>query len=304
MSPAADVQAQLLHARLEMLRLRTLGVGALAILILVLGLTTGAGHASAALKTLVQVLFNATEGVHVPANMFQAPADWAWTRSPVLLQLAFVVIGIGGIVQMTRQVLGAVQVRLWVAVLLGLSCGIVYTNSDLGSVWQAQQRELVKTVRAKDWARVEQLSSTSRNSLAHAYVMAQVGLAKPDAVLLQLHGKALVDQIDDTLMRRGQDREARDFQVFSAGSEFEPRVLRDLDVAVYGAPHTEIGLSLGNADALAPRGGAQGFGSLTAQLLGLAVAGVGIAAAFALLRLWKAMRARLHRLRPQMASGG
>ena len=291
----ADVQAQLLLDRLELLRLRTLLVGALGMLGLVAGLVASAGFANSLLKGLLQGLAPGAAGLHVPANMFQLPAQWEWTRAPVLLQLAFAAIGIGGIVQMTRQVLSAVQVRLWFAVLLGLAAGIAYTQADLGSVWHPSQRELVEAVQAKEWARVEQLSATSKNPLAHAYVMAQVGLVKPDAGLLQLHGKTLIDQVDDTLMHRGQDREARDFQLLSATSEFRPQILSALDVAIYGAPHTEIGLRLAQAEPSAKA--SQGVWALAPSLLGFGVAAAGIAAAFALLGLWRRMRSRLHRLR-------
>ena len=297
MTPIVEADAELLQERLELLRLRTLLVGALGIVGLVAGLVALLGFGSQALKLLGQALVFNTEGFHVPGNLFQAPADQSWARSPVLLQLAFVAIGIAGISQMTRQVLGKVQVHLWLTVLCGLALGIIYTQSDMGSLWHASQRELVQAVRAKEWARVEQLSSTSQNPAAHAYVMAQVGLAKPDPALLQLHGKPLVDRIDDMLMRRGQDREARDNGLLSVADAFEPQTLRDIDLAVYGAPHTQIGLSLAPTATAVRQASAKGW-AMAGSLVATVVAVAGTGAAIALLLLWRRMTARLLWLRP------
>lgn len=301
MTQVAEADAELLQDRLELLRLRTLLVGALGIVGLVAGLVALLSYGSLALKLTGQALVFSTEGFHVPGNLFQSPSDTAWARSPVLLQLAFVAIGIGGIAQMTRQVLSTVQIRLWLAVLCGLTLFITYTQSDLGSVWHPTQRDLVKAVRAKEWARVEQLSSTSQNPVAHAYVMAQVGLAKPDAALLQLHGKALVDRIDDVLMRRVQEL---DYGLLSLADEFRPQILKDIDVAVYGAPHTQIGLSLTSPASSARQEPAQERWVVASTLLAMGAATAGIGAAVALLLLWRRMAARLRRLRPWVMAAG
>lgn len=303
MTPIAEADAELLQERLELLRLRTLLVGALGIVGLVAGLVALLAYGSQALQLLGQALVFNTEGFHVPGNLFQVPADESWARSPVLLQLAFVAIGIAGISQMTRQVLGKVQVRLWLAVLCGLALSITYMQSDMGSLWHPAQRELVQAVRAKEWARVEQLSSTSKNSTAHAYLMAQVGLAKPDPALLRLHGKPLVDRIDDMLMRRGQDREARDNGLLGVADAFKPQILRDIDLAVYGAPHTQIGLSLAPTATATRQDPAKGW-ALARLLVAMLVAAAGMGAAIALLRLWRRMTARLLRLRPWVMAAG
>ncbi|MES2584881.1 MAG: hypothetical protein V4627_19305 [Pseudomonadota bacterium] len=298
MTQTSEADAELLQDRLELLRLRTLLVGAVGMVGLVAGLVALLGYGSQALKLVGQSLASNAEGIHIPANLFQVPDDEAWARSPVLLQLAFVAIGIAGIAQMTRQVLGTVQVRLWLAVLCGLALGITYMQSDFGSLLHSSQRELVKAVRAKEWARVEQLTATSRNWGAQQYVMAQVGLVKGDANLLQLHGKVLVDRIDDMLMRRGQDRETRDNGLLAGADAFNPRVLQAIDLAVYGAPHTQIGLSLAPSSSTQQRDTPQWGWTLVRAVLSMAVAAVGIGAAFGLLMLWRRMTARLRRLRP------
>jgi hypothetical protein len=297
-------EAELLQDRLELLRLRTLLVGALGMLGLVVGLVTLLGYGSQALKLVGQALASGTDGFHVPANLFQEPADESWARSPVLLQLAFVAIGIGGIAQMTHQVLSTVQIRVWFAVLVGLAGCITYTQSDVGSLWHSAQRDLVKAVRAKEWARVEQLVANSQNGVARAYVMAQVGLAKQDAGLLQLHGKALVDQIDDMLMRRGQDRESRDRGLLAAADDFKPHILRDIDIAVYGAPHTQIGLSLAQSGRTQAQTTSRWGWTLARAVLSMLAAVASIGIAFALLMLWKRMTARLRWLRPWVMTAG
>lgn len=299
MTQMAEADAELLQDRLELLRLRTLLVGALGIVGLVAGLVALLGYGSQALKLAGQALIFNTEDFHVPGNLFQTPADTSWARTPVLLQLAFVAIGIGGIGQMTRQVLSTVQIRLWLAVLCGLAIVITYLQSDIGSVWQPAQRDLVKAVRAKEWARVEQLSSTSKNPMAHAYVMAQVGLAKPDPALLQLHGKTLVDRIDDVLMRRGHDL---DYGLLGIADEFRPQVLKSIDLAVYGAPHTQIGLNLTSEANAAPQDSARWAIAGTLLAAGAATAGMGTA--IALLMLWRRMTARMRRLRPWIVAVG
>jgi len=299
MTPIAEADAELLQERLELLRLRTLLVGALGIVGLVAGLVALLGYGSQALQLLGQALVFNTEGFHVPGNLFQVPADDSWARSPVLLQLAFVAIGIAGISQMTRQVLGKVQVRLWLAVLYGLALSITYMQSDMGSLWHPAQRELVQAVRAKEWARVEQLSSTSQNPTAHAYVMAQVALARPDLALLQLHGKPLVDRIDDMLMRRG----ARDNHLLTRADAFKPQILRDIDLAVYGAPHTQIGLSLATTATAARQAPATGW-AVAQALVATVAAAAGTGAAIALLLLWRRMTARLLWLRQWVMAVG
>jgi hypothetical protein len=304
MTALDEIDAALLQDRLELLRLRTLLVGGLGMLGLVAGAVALVGYGSYAVTLVGQMLVGSADAFDVPSNLFQAPADQAWARTPVLLQLAFAAIGIAGIAQMTRQVLSRVQVNLWFAVLLGLAAGIAYTKSDFGSVWSSPQRELVSAVRAKEWTRVEQLSSSSQNTLAHAYVMAQVGLAKPDASLLQLHGKPLVDQIDDVLMNRGQDQGAQKRFLLSINDKFRPPILRDIDVAVYGAPHTQIGLSLAQRDNTGKRGTFQSGWALLSALVYVGLAAAGMGAAFALLLLWRRMATRLRWLRPWVVAAG
>ena len=303
MTQTVAAEADLLQDRLELLRLRTLLVGALGMLALVVGLVALAGYGSDAVKLAGQMLVSNTGGFHVPSNLFQAQADDAWARTPVLLQIAFVVISISGMAQMTRQALGTVQVRLWIAVLVGLAGCIIYMQSDVGSTWNTSQRALVKAVRAKEWASVEQLAATSKNTVVQRYVMAQVGLAKPDTGLLQLHGKVLIDQIDNMLMRRGQDRDARDNGLLGLADAFNPEILRDIDIQVYGAPHTQIGLSLATSASSAGRSASQGGWALAASLLWMGVALAGMGVATALLLLWKRMASRLRWLRWFVAAG-
>jgi hypothetical protein len=285
--------AQQVQDRIELLRLRTLLVGAVGMLGLVAGglvVVSATGHA---LKLAWQVLASDAGRIHVPANLFQAPADEDWARAPALLQLAFAVIGLGGVVQITRQAISAVQVRVWCGVLLALAAAMAYTQLDLGSLWQAPQRQLMKAVQAQQWDRVEQLSSASHNLAGHAYVMAQVGLVKPDRALLLTHGKPLVDRIDDLLLQRGPE----DTLLLAAADSFSPQVLRDIDVAVYGAPHTEIGLRLAAAGAAPPSAGR----ALAWELLWAGAAAGLVVAAGASLRLWRRMAARLHDLRAWQA---
>lgn len=300
MTNATESDAALLLDRLELLRLRTLLVGSLGILGLVACLVALVGHVSNVVTLGGEALLGNAKGFHVPANLFQEATDGSWARTPFLLQLAFAAIGIGGIVQMTSKVLSKLQVRLWFAVLLCLATCIIYTTSDFGSVWHTSQRDLVNALRAKEWERAAQLSSTSKNAMSYAYVMAQIGLLKPDARLLELHGKTLVDQIDQVLMHSKQDFEPWQISVLHVTDNFKPKILRDIDVAVYGAPHTEIGLRLAQpAIAATPSTSRSGWG-VAHNLLSLLVAAAGIGAAIALLRLWIRMAARLHWLRPKI----
>jgi hypothetical protein len=283
--------AQQVQDRIELLRLRTLLVGALGMIGLVAGGTVVVAATGHVLKLAWQVLASDSGRIHVPANLFQVPADGTWARSPALLQLAFAVIGLAGIVQITRQAISVVQVRVWCGVLLCLAAAMAYFQFDLGSLWQAPQRQLMKAVKAQEWDRVEQLSSASHNLAGHAYVMAQIGLVKHDRALLLAHGKPLVDRIDNLLLQRG----AEDTQLLAAADGFSPQVLRDIDVAVYGAPHTEIGLRLAAAG---PNAGPSSAGrALAWELLWLCAATVLLIAAGASLRLWRGMTRRLHDLR-------
>lgn len=299
MTQWTQAETELLQDRLELLRLRTLLVGALGILGLVVSLVIFLGYGSQALQLVSQMLISDTSGFHVPSNLFQAPADESWARNPVLFQLAFAAIGVGGVAQMTSQILSTVQVRLWLAVLTVLGACIAYTQSDLGSVWHASQRHLVEAVRSKEWGRVEQLSATSKNALAHRYVMAQIGLNKPDTELLQRYGKVLVDQIDDSLMRSGPVYGTQDNGLLAATDSFSPQILKDIDVALYGAPHTLIGLTVTQ-----PTGTSQRGWALARSLISMILAVGGIGAAVVLLLLWKRMSERLRWLRGWITEGG
>jgi hypothetical protein len=294
----SEAAAQLLQDRFELLRLRTLLVGALGILGLVVSLVALFGFGSRIFSLLGQALATNSEGIHVPSNLFQAPVDTAWARSPILLQLAFVAIGIGGISFMTRQVLSTVQVRLWLVVLGGLALCIVYMQSDIGSVWTSKQRDLVKSIRAKEWTRAEELSSASRNAVGHRYLMAQIGLAKPDVNLLRLHGKVLVDQIDDSILRRVANESGLDGDLMAAAAPFKPQILKAIDIAVYGAAHTQIGLSLVQSDSSDKHGDAGLGWALARSVVAVITALLGIGLAFSLLRLWRRMVYRLRRLQP------
>jgi hypothetical protein len=294
----SEAAAQLLLDRFELLRLRTLLVGALGIIGLVVSLVALFGFGSKIFGLIGQALAANSQGIHVPSNLFQAPVDSSWARSPVLLQLAFVAIGIGGIAFMTRQVLSTVQVRLWLVVLGGLALCIVYMQSDVGSVWHAKQRDLVKSIRAKEWGRVEELSSASSNVVGHRYVMAQIGLVKPDAELVRLHGKVLVDQLDDSMLRRVPNEAGSDSSLLTAAEPFKPQILKAIDVAVYGAAHTQIGLSLMQSDSSEKYGHAGVGWALARSVVVVITALLGIGLAFTLLRLWRRMVHRLRRLQP------
>lgn len=135
---------------------------------------------------------------------------------------------------------------------------------------------------------VEQSSAASTHDLAHRYVMAQVGMVKPDTDLLQLHGK-----IDNMLMRRAQYHDARINSLLDTTDAFKPNTLKAIDIQVYGAPHTQIGLSLTKSAGTNLSKVPQNGWALAVALLSMAVAIVGLVAAVALLLLWRPMAARL-----------
>jgi hypothetical protein len=298
----SEAAAELLQDRFELLRLRTLLVGSLGIVVLIFSLVALFGYGSRALSLLGQAISMGTDEFHVPNNLFQKPADTSWSRTPFLLQIAFVVIGISGISYMTRQVLSTLQIRVWLAVLFGLAVCIIYMQSNVGSVWNSSQRDLVKAVRAKEWTLVEQLSSGSQNQVGHNYVMAQIGLVKPDDKLLQLHGKTLVDKLDDMLMRRGSHIEAFDSGLLSVADEFKPKVLGAIDMAIYGSAHTQIGLSLAQSATMQENNSGSWGWALTKTIFEMLIALVGIVIALLLLRLWRLMTRRLRWLRPWVAA--
>jgi hypothetical protein len=300
----AEMDAELLQDRFELLRLRTLFVGGLGVLVFIFSLVALLGFGSRFFSLLGQVLTTGNDGFHVPGNLFQKPADAAWSRTPALLQIAFVVVGISGISYMTRQVLSSWQVRAWLAVLVLLSLSIIYTQSDVGSVWHSSQRVLVKAVHSKEWSVVEQLSSTSQNTLAHNYVMAQVGLIKPDNVLLQLHGKELVDKVDDLVMRRGLYAENMDSSSLKVADEFKPHILKMIDVSIYGAAHTQIGISLEQPNGLQKHNSPSRGWTMARSLLEMLGALAGIGVATALFFLWRLMARRLRWLRPWIMAAG
>lgn len=289
----AEADAELLQDRLELLRLRTLLVGALGIVLLVVSLVALLGYGSQALNLVWQWFSNSNDTLHVPSDLFKKPIDTAWARSPVLLQIGFVAIGFAGISYMTRQILSPVQVRVWFAMLLVLALCILYTQWDIGSIWHSSHRNLVKASQAKEWSRVEQLSSESGNAPGHQYVMAQVGLLKADTAMLQQHGKALVDQLDSMLLNSydGGVGEGAGYLLIAA-DKFEPSVLKAIDLAVYGAAHTEIGLRSAQTTP-----SAKGWATVGA-FLGILAALTGLAGAGALLILWRLMAKRLRWLRP------
>jgi hypothetical protein len=294
----AEAAAELLQDRFELLRLRTLFVGALGILILIVSLIVFFGYGSKALILISHALTANTNGFHVPSNLFQAPVDTSWARSPFLLQLAFVVIGISGISYMTRQVLSNVQIRVWVAVLGVLALCIVYMQSDIGSVWHSSQRDLIKAVNKEDWSRVEQLSLESRNSLGHGYVMAQVAIAKSDQIYLKTHSKLFVDVLDNMLMRRGFYAETIDGGLLKTADDFKPQILKTIDIAIYGAPHTQIGLSLVKLNDSSKQEAGIQFREFTGIIMIMALAIGGVVLAYVLFKLWRRMTHRLRWLKP------
>jgi hypothetical protein len=290
----AEAAAELLQDRLELLRLRTLLVGAIGIVGLLVCLVALISFGNQAVSLVGEWFSKDTGGVHVPRNLFQSTAEAALVRGPMLLKIGFVVIGVGGMVYMTRQALSAFQVRGWLTVMALIGFTNLYAQWDMGSVWRTEHRDVVRAVKAKEWTRVDQISSGSQNTMGYRYVIAQVGLVKPDAALVQLHGKALVDEINDLVLSHGTGDYTGGESLLKAADPFKPQVLAAIDAAVYGAPHTEIGLKV----AQTARSGSGGGGAFIRSTLVLVGAVLGLIASVGLLVLWRSMARRLRWLRP------
>ena len=293
----SQVAAELQQDRIELLRLRTLLVGFFGILCLVVSLVLLSGFGRQTF-TFVGQWINDTAEFHVPNNMFLVAPNPAWARTPVLLQLGFAAIGFGGVIYMTQQVLGEFQKRLWLLTMCILAMAIFYSHSNTGSIWHTKHRELVKAVRAGEWDRVEEFASKSPNPDAKRYVMAQVGLIKKDSDLLEQHGKVLIDEIDAALYSASVGT-----SLLKAADDFNPRILKNIDVAVFGAAHSQIGLVLTQSPSAEKKYMPTLWLSFLRSIVATALAMLGVGLSIKTLQLWRHMSNRHRRLKYWLVQG-
>ncbi len=277
-------QSEILMDRVQLLKLRTALVGIAGFLLLTVTLAALIEFFPYALAA-IKHLWASDSRVHVPGQLF-VNLD-STSRMPWILPLTFLAVAALGVSAMSRDAMTALQRKLWLVLMVLLGSGAVWTqlSADGNRTAQAQ---LEAALKKQDWSRSAMLLGGVNTMSAH-YVRAQIALAQGDAPGAREQGLKLMPAVDQLLMSPPDiSRPTLYFR------DMRPAVLQRIDLATYGAAHSEVSIAL-----------AQGYGApetsiwVSAIELGLALlaSALGLVCAGLTLGLWYRMVQRVRAVR-------
>ncbi len=277
-------QNDILMDRVQLLKLRTALVGVLGFLLLattVAALIAFFPQALAAIKHL----WASRSVVHVPGQLFSNLAST--TRMPWILPIAFLAVAALGVSAMSRDAMTAFQRKCWLALMVVLGAGAVWTQlSSDGS--RTAQAQLEAALKKQDWARAATLLSGA-NPRGAEYVLAQIALAQGDAAGAREQGLKLMPAVEQLLMHPQLENQSAVFL-----REMRPLVLRRIDLATYGAAHSEVSIALAQGRGT-PEPSA--WGSAIQLGVALLASAMGLVCAGLVLGLWYGMVKRVRAVR-------
>jgi hypothetical protein len=276
---AARSAARPVHDRLRTLRARTLGVGVLA----ALGLVVGARLVLRPLGDLLSWGYSLLLGPagfgrpHVPHASGDLGSDLTQWALVVTLSMAVIGHSVGAFGRTPLRVVMLVPL----AVLVVITVFVPATASWL-NVWPgAIEREIVRGRFESTQARLGQLGYPEE---LRSYVQAQMALRVADDAGLRVQGAAVLERADAVVY--GYEVRAN-----ALALQYKPEIVLAIDRGMHGAPLSEVGIREASGSVSSRTG--RRLAMAMRALAGLACLGL----VWPLLRLWNEMRLRGERIR-------
>ena len=230
-----------LAARLDLLRLRTTVLGMSAAIAVGMGaflfLDNGL-HLFHSLHTL-----DSTD--RLPP--FQIPSGFVDTlgsdKVSLLLRLTFLLIWVTGIWGISTRRLVGLERLGWGTLLIIIALFILRPMFDESSMGNISESALRRAIAAKNWDAAEQIVQTEPDGIMKTYTFAQIALHTGDRKGLLRYGLPFVDTIDSALLKADPQQAA---EALIPLKEVHPEVVYALEMALYGAPRTSVGIAFYN----------------------------------------------------------
>lgn len=231
-------QRQRLQDRVELLKLRTAFLGLMGFLLLAMAAVMLLNVGPSAIDAVASVLLGAGS-VHIPENLY---ADLSNTsRMPLILQLSFLAVAALGVSAMSRNGMSALHCKLWLVLLVGLAAAALFTQLTLDGN-RVSRGPLQSAIDKQDWAEAFRLLPFNTNAMGAAYVQAQIALVQNDAVGAGVQGIKILPLIEQELLRTRADGLSDNGSIYQPTRYFRSDVLRRIDLATYGAAHSELSI--------------------------------------------------------------
>ena len=279
-------QRQRLQDRVELLKLRTALLGLIGFLLLAMAAVMLLNVGSSAIDAIASVLIGAGS-VHTPENLY---ADLDNTsRMPLILQLSFLAVAALGVSAMSRDGMSALHCKLWLVLLTGLGGAALFIQLTLDGS-RASRSPLQAAIDKKDWAQASSLLPFEANPIGAAYVQAQIALAQNDTVGAGVQGFKVLPLVEQVLFRKHADGQPTNSLMYQPTRYFRLDVLQRIDLATYGAAHSELSIEPGPGlnSAQSSR-----VAQITKSILTAAAALLALALSILILTLWVAMVRRV-----------
>ncbi len=279
-------QRQLLQDRVELLKLRTALVGIIGFLLLAMAAVMLISVGPSAIDAMASVLIRVGP-VHVPENLY---ADLGTTsRMPLVLQLSFLAVAALGVSAMSRDGMSALHCKLWLVLLAGLGgCALFFQLTMDGS--RASRSTLQSAIDKKDWVQASRLLPFEANPMGAAYVQAQIALVQNDTVGAGAQGFKVLPLVEQVLFRKHADGLPANSSMYQPTRYFRVDVLKRIDLATYGAAHSELSIETGPATNSAQ---SSRVAQITRSILTVAAALLALALSTLALMLWVTMLRRV-----------
>lgn len=234
-------QRQRLQDRVELLKLRTALLGLIGFLLLAMAAVMLLNVGPSAIDAIASVLIGAGS-VHTPENLY---ADLGNTsRMPLILQLSFLAVAALGVSAMSRDGMSALHCKLWLVLLTGLGGSALFIQLTMDGS-RASRSPLQSAIDKKDWIQASRLLPFEANPMGAAYVQAQIALAQNDTVGAGVQGFKVLPLVEQVLFRKHADGQPTNSLMYQPTRYFRLDVLRRIDLATYGAAHSELSIALG-----------------------------------------------------------
>lgn len=287
-----------LASRLDLLKLRTTALGMIAATAVGIGVFLLLENGQQLLESLRTV--EGAKGLptfHVPSGLVSAPqAGSTSLRVGMVVQFALLFVWVAGVWGLSTKRLVGLKRLGWLTLLVILAAFTLRTKFIENSLGGISESALRRAIAEQHWDAAEQLVQIAPESILRTYVFAQIALHAGDRQGLLRFGQPLVDTVDAALMDTDPLNAATALMQLK---EVRPEVVYALEMALYGAPRTSVGIALFKQQAT-PKGlripshlSLWGFAASSTLL---AISGMG-------LWLWLQMLRRIQRLHDWLHQG-
>lgn len=227
-----------LASRLDLLKLRSTLLGVSAAIAAYIGVFLFLDNGLHLLHALRSVDgANGLPAFQIPSGLVATPQS---DKVSLLLRFTFLIVWVAGIWGMSTRRLVGLERLGWGALLIILAVFTLKPMFDENSLGGISESALRRAIATKNWDAAEQLVQTAPDGIMKTYVFAQIALHAGDRKRLLQYGKPFVDAVDSALLE-ADPRSAAD--ALMTLKEVRPEVVYALEMALYGAPRTSVGIA-------------------------------------------------------------